>query len=103
VTQNTGIDIQTRSGSNVFAVAAGEVAALSFIPGFGNILIINNYSGFHTVYAHLSDINVSRSDKVSEGEVIAHSGESVDGSLLHFEIWKERDKLNPELWLAKRK
>ena len=103
VTQNTGIDIQTRSGSNVFAVANGEVAALSFIPGFGNILIINNYSGFHTVYAHLSDISVSRTDKVSEGEVIAHSGESVDGSLLHFEIWKERDKLNPELWLAKRK
>jgi len=103
VTQNTGIDIQTRPGSNVFAVADGEVAALSFIPGFGNILIINNYSGFHTVYAHLSDIGVSRSDKVTEGEVIAHSGESVDGSLLHFEIWKERDKLNPESWLTKRK
>ncbi len=103
VTQNTGIDIQTRAGSNVFAVADGEVAALSFIPGFGNILIVNNYSGFHTVYAHLSDISVSKSDKVSEGEVIAHSGESIDGSLLHFEIWKERDKLNPELWLAKRK
>lgn len=103
VTQNTGVDIQTRAGSNVFAVADGEVAALSFIPGFGNVLILNNYSGYHTVYAHLSDINVSKSDKVREGEVIAHSGESVDGSVLHFEIWKERDKLNPELWLAKRK
>lgn len=103
VTQNTGIDIQTRAGSNVFAVADGEVAALSFIPGFGNILIINNYSGYHTVYAHLSDINVSKSDKVNEGDVIAHSGESVDGSVLHFEIWKERDKLNPESWLARRK
>ena len=103
VTQNTGIDIQTRAGSNVFAVADGEVAALSFIPGFGNILIINNYSGFHTVYAHLADISVSKSDKVREGEVIAHSGESVDGSLLHFEIWKERNKLNPELWLVKRR
>ena len=102
VTQNTGIDIQTRAGSNVFAVADGEVAALSFIPGFGNILIINNYSGFHTVYAHLSDINVSKSDKVTEGQVVAHSGESVDGSVLHFEIWKERDKLNPESWLIKR-
>ena len=102
VTQNTGIDIQTRAGSNVFAVADGEVAALSFIPGFGNILILNNYSGFHTVYAHLSDINVSKSDKVTEGQVVAHSGESVDGSVLHFEIWKERDKLNPESWLIKR-
>ncbi|HEY6952812.1 MAG TPA: peptidoglycan DD-metalloendopeptidase family protein [Bacteroidota bacterium] len=103
VTQNTGIDINTKAGSNVFAVANGEVAALSFIPGFGNILIINNYSGYHTVYAHLADISVSKSDKVSAGEVIAHSGESIDGSLLHFEIWKERDKLNPETWLAKRK
>lgn len=103
VTQNTGIDIKTNAGSNVFAVANGEVAALSFIPGFGNILIINNYSGYHTVYAHLSDINVSKSDKVKVGEVIAHSGESIDGSLLHFEIWKEHDKLNPEAWLAKRK
>lgn len=102
VTQNTGVDIRTRAGSNVFAVADGEVAAISFIPGFGNILIINNYSGFHTVYAHLSDILVSRSDKVRKGEVIAHSGESIDGSLLHFEIWKEKDKLNPESWLAKR-
>jgi septal ring factor EnvC (AmiA/AmiB activator) len=103
VTQNTGIDIETHAGSNVFAVADGEVAALSFIPGFGNILIINHYLGFHTVYAHLADINVSKSDKVTEGEVIAHSGESVDGSVLHFEIWKERDKLNPQSWLAKRK
>ncbi len=103
VTQNTGIDIQTKAGSNVYAVADGEVAALSFIPGYGNILIINNYSGFHTVYAHLSEINVSKSDRVSEGEVIAHSGESVDGPILHFEIWRERDKLNPELWLAHRK
>jgi septal ring factor EnvC (AmiA/AmiB activator) len=103
VTQNTGVDIQTRAGSNVFAVADGEVAALSFIPGFGNVLILNNYAGYHTVYAHLSDISVSKSDRVREGEVIAHSGESVDGSVLHFEIWKERDKLNPELWLAKRK
>jgi septal ring factor EnvC (AmiA/AmiB activator) len=103
VTQNTGIDIETRAGSNVFAVADGEVAALSFIPGFGNILIINHFSGFHTVYAHLADINVSKAERVTEGEVIAHSGESVDGSVLHFEIWKERDKLNPQLWLAKRR
>lgn len=103
VTQNTGIDIGTQAGSNVFAVADGEVAALSFIPGFGNILIINHYSGYHTVYAHLSEIDVSKSDKVKEGEVIAHSGESVDGSILHFELWKEHDKLNPESWLARRK
>ncbi|MDD1748648.1 MAG: peptidoglycan DD-metalloendopeptidase family protein, partial [Methanothrix sp.] len=70
VTQNTGIDIKARSGSNVYAVADGEVAALSFIPGFGNIVIINNYSGYHTVYAHLADISVAKSDRVRAGDVI---------------------------------
>jgi murein DD-endopeptidase MepM/ murein hydrolase activator NlpD len=85
------------------AVADGEVATISFIPGFGNVLILNHYSGFRTVYAHLSEINVSESEKVKEGDVIGRSGESVEGSQLHFEIWKEKDKLNPESWLAKRR
>ncbi|MEK7748745.1 MAG: peptidoglycan DD-metalloendopeptidase family protein [Bacteroidota bacterium] len=103
VTQNAGIDIQISSESNVVAVADGEVSILSFIPGFGNVLILNHYEGYRTVYAHLSDISVAESDKVHEGEVIAKSGDSISGSVLHFEIWKERDKQDPESWLAKRK
>jgi len=39
---------------------------------------------------------------VKEGDVIATSGETLDGSRLHFEIWKERDKQNPEQWLSRR-
>jgi len=103
VTQNTGIDIKTPLGSNVHVVADGEVATLTFIPGFGNLLIIDHYSGYRSVYAHLADINVSESERVKEGEVIAHSGESVGGSILHFELWKGMEKLNPESWLAKRR
>jgi septal ring factor EnvC (AmiA/AmiB activator) len=102
ITQNTGIDIATASGSNVFAVADGEVAVLSFIPGFGNVLILNHYNGYRTVYAHLSDITVTESQHVSEGTVIAKSGDTVAGAILHFEIWKERDKQNPESWLVRR-
>jgi murein DD-endopeptidase MepM/ murein hydrolase activator NlpD len=29
------------------------------------------------------------------------SGESIDGPRLHFEIWKDREKLNPEHWLGR--
>lgn len=103
VTQNTGVDIQISSGSEVLAVADGEVSILSFIPGFGNVLILNHYNGYRTVYGHLSEILVSESQKVRGGETIAKSGDSVNGSILHFEIWKEREKQNPELWLAKRR
>jgi septal ring factor EnvC (AmiA/AmiB activator) len=101
VTQNTGIDIATPAGSDVFAVADGEVAVLSFIPGFGNVLILNHAGGYRTVYAHLSDINVAESQHVKEGAVIAKSGDTVAGAMLHFEIWKEREKQNPEWWLIR--
>ncbi len=101
VTQNTGIDIATPVGSDVLAVADGEVAVLSFIPGFGNVLILNHYNGYRTVYAHLSDVSVTESQRITEGTVIAKSGDTVAGAILHFEIWKEREKQNPEWWLAK--
>jgi septal ring factor EnvC (AmiA/AmiB activator) len=103
ITQNTGIDIATPSGSDVYAVADGEVAVLSFIPGFGNVLILNHSNGFRTVYAHLSDVTVSESQQITEGTIIAKSGDTVAGAILHFEIWKDREKQNPELWLANRR
>jgi septal ring factor EnvC (AmiA/AmiB activator) len=103
VTQNTGIDIATPVGSDVLAVADGEVAVLSFIPGFGNVLILNHYNGYRTVYAHLSDVSVTESQRITEGTIIAKSGDTVAGAILHFEIWKEREKQNPEWWLAKRR
>lgn len=101
VTQNSGVDISVKVGSDVTAVADGEVSILSFIPGYGNVLILNHYNGYRTVYAHLSDINVVEAQKVREGEVIGKSGDSISGSLLHFEVWKERNNQNPEIWLAK--
>jgi murein hydrolase activator len=103
VTQNTGIDIATAVGSDVLAVADGEVSVLSFIPGFGNVLILNHYDGYRTVYAHLSDVTVTNSQRITEGTVIAKSGDTVAGAILHFEIWKEREKQNPEWWLANRR
>ena len=101
-TENSGIDISTRAGSPVFAVADGEVSLLSFIPGFGNVLIVNHFDGYRTVYAHMADITVAEDQRVSEGMEIGKSGETVSGSMLHFEIWYEKVKQNPETWLAKR-
>jgi septal ring factor EnvC (AmiA/AmiB activator) len=101
ITQNTGIDISVPVGSDVVAVADGEVSVLSFIPGYGNLLILNHYGGYRTVYAHLSDIAVSEEQAVREGQVIARSGDSLSGAVLHFEIWKDREKQNPEWWLVK--
>jgi len=46
---------------------------------------------------------VSEGQQVTDGMVIAKSGDSVSGSILHFEVWKEKEKQNPEAWLSKRR
>jgi septal ring factor EnvC (AmiA/AmiB activator) len=102
VTQNTGIDISVPTGTDVRAVAAGEVAAISWLPSYGNLLILNHNNGFRTVYTHLSEITVTQGQKVNEGKAVGKSGESLAGPLLHFELWKEREKQDPEVWLSKR-
>jgi murein hydrolase activator len=103
VTQNTGIEISVPNGTAVRAVADAEVAMIHWLPSYGNLVILNHSDGYRTVYAHLSDIEVSEGQQVKEGSVIAKSGDSVSGSVLHFELWKEKEKQNPESWLARRR
>jgi septal ring factor EnvC (AmiA/AmiB activator) len=101
ITQNTGIDIAVKAGSPVSAVAEGEISKIWWLPGYGNIVIINHYSGYRTIYTHLAEIKITEGQKVKEGDVIAESGEALNGPRLHFELWKDREKQNPETWLGK--
>jgi septal ring factor EnvC (AmiA/AmiB activator) len=101
VTVNTGIDIAVDPGSPVSAVADGQVAKIFWMPSYGNLLILNHAGGYRTVYTHLSEITVAEGQRVAEGDIIAQSGESLEGARLHFEIWKDREKQNPELWLSR--
>ena len=102
VTQNTGIDIAVKAGTPVRAVARGEVSTIWWLPSFGNLVILNHYGGYRTVYSHLAEIHVVEGQQVADGEVIGSSGESVDGPRLHFEVWKGKEKQNPEAWLSDR-
>jgi septal ring factor EnvC (AmiA/AmiB activator) len=99
VTENTGIDINVPAGTDVYAVAPGEVSTIWWLPSFGNLVIINHYGGYRTVYAHLSEIEVREGEKVDEGVRIGKSGESLSGPIVHFEVWKFKEKQDPELWL----
>jgi septal ring factor EnvC (AmiA/AmiB activator) len=100
ITQNTGIDIAVASGSPVTAVAEGEVARIWWLPSYGNMVILSHNNGYRTIYTHLSEIVVGEGQPVREGDIIAQSGEGLDGPRLHFEIWKDREKQNPESWLS---
>ena len=102
VTLNYGVDIKTSSDEKVIAVADGVVSAIDWLPGYGSVIIITHKGDYRTVYSHLSDIYVREGDKVKLGTVIGKVGESIEGNVLHFEIWNSREKQNPEKWLAGR-
>lgn len=102
VTINYGIDIKASGDLSVRAVADGIVSTIDWLPGYGSILILTHKDGFRTVYGHLSSITVTEGERVRPGEMIGKVGESLEGNILHFEVWNQRNNQNPEIWLAKK-
>ena len=102
VTVNYGIDIKVFSDLNVKSVAEGVVSAIDWIPGYGSIVIVSHKGNYRTVYSHLDKIFVSEGDRITYNYGIGKVGESINGFVLHFEIWKSRKNQNPEVWLVKR-
>jgi septal ring factor EnvC (AmiA/AmiB activator) len=96
---NNGIDITSSRSSKVKVVFSGEVSKIIRIPGT-NITVIIRHGNYITVYQNLDQVLVKTGDKVTTGQVIGVVGHSDDGLfLLHFEIWNEINKQNPQTWL----
>ena len=102
VTLNYGVDIKAFGDLSVKCVASGVVSVIDYIPGYGSVIIVTHKGDYRTVYSHLSEIYINEGDKVISGSLSAKIGESLDGNILHFELWNSRKNQNPELWFAKR-
>ena len=102
ITVNYGVDIKITSDKNVKAVSSGIISVIEWIPGYGSIIIISHSDDYRTVYSHLEEIYVQEGDEVTIGQTIASVGGSIEGNVLHFEIWNSRVNQNPEIWLAKK-
>ena len=95
---HTGIDFGARVGTPVHATGAGVVTKISTsFSGYGRQIEIDHGFGFVTKYAHLSEFNVKMGQKVKRGECIGFSGNtgSSTGPHLHYEIIKNKKKVNP--------
>jgi len=103
-TENPGIDIKGKPGSEIRTVLGGVVTTITFIRGFGTTIIIDHGNGFYTVYSHVTKVETNEDSQVRGGDVIAYMGDSssINGAQLHFEIWGQGKKLDPEKWLKKK-
>ncbi|NQT61646.1 MAG: peptidoglycan DD-metalloendopeptidase family protein [Candidatus Marinimicrobia bacterium] len=103
VTTNPGIDIAAPKGKGVRAVLDGIVVAITWIPGYGNTMIVDHGDSYYTVYAHIDNIQVNMNGYVLRDQVIAQVSDtgSLDGARLHFEVWRGKDKVDPLKWLKR--
>ncbi len=99
---NNGIDIQTSRGENARSIFKGEVSRVISISGANNAVIVR-HGQYFSVYSNLGDIHVEPGQTINTGDSIGAIASSPDSgeTILHFEIWKDREKQNPEAWLFK--
>lgn len=101
VVDNKGVYITSPAGSEALAVAQGEVTNIFSIPG-NNSAVIVRHGKFLTVYANLTSIFVSVGQKVKQGDKMGRIYTDPDNntaSSLFFQLYKEKNILNPESWL----
>ena len=93
-----GMDFSARKGTPIYATGNGVVKrADNRSSGYGKHIRIDHSFGYISLYAHLSKYNVRRGQRVKRGDIIGYvgnTGRSV-GPHLHYEIFKDKKKINP--------
>ena len=99
---NKGIYLQTTAGTKARAVYKGEVTSC-FMVG-GTYAVIVQHGNYRTVYSNLSKLSVKQGDKVDTKQTIGTIFTDPDQDQkteLYFQIYKDKNIQNPELWIAK--
>lgn len=101
---HNGHDWAVNTGTKVRAAAEGVVELSYFSESYGYNILINHNNGFKTRYAHLSEVKVSKGEKVEQSQVIALSGSTgfSTGPHLHFEVVKDGKRVNPIEYVSNR-
>ena len=106
---HTGVDYAVPVGTDVLAVADGVIENANWGRSYGTQLV-QKLDGGWFIYAHLSKTLVKPGDKVSEGQVIAKSGNTGNstGPHLHAELrskshWSSGTDLDPAALIGAKK
>jgi len=99
-----GLFIRATEGSEVKAVAAGQVVYADWLRGFGNLLVIDHGDGFLSVYGNNQSLLKETGDAVRPGEAVATVGNSGGNpeSGLYFELRHQGQAFDPLRWVSLR-
>lgn len=101
VTDNPGIDIAASEGAKARSIFEGTVSGIFSQDGYNKVVMVRHGS-YISIYANLSSINVRMGEKVRANQdlgTIYRDPEYGNKPVLHFELRRERAKLNPMQWI----
>ncbi|MDQ1302219.1 MAG: Peptidase protein [Pseudomonadota bacterium] len=96
-----GVLISAPSGSEVVAVRNGRVVYADWLPGLGQLLVIDHGGGWLSLYGHNQDLLHPVGKQVVAGDVIAHVGDTggQPRPALYFEVRRNGKPQNPHQWV----
>ena len=100
-----GVDIKAERTTVVKASEGGKIATIKNDPRYGLTVVIEHVNGFKSVYSNLLTTEfVSEGENIKKGQSIGTIGNSasfeiVDEPHLHFEIIKDGEYLDPNIYL----
>ncbi|MFA5803378.1 MAG: M23 family metallopeptidase [Melioribacteraceae bacterium] len=99
-----GIDFGVASGSPVYASAGGLIIFAEYTVESGYQIMIQHDNNYLTIYKHCSSLIKKIRERVTQGELIAlsgNTGKNTTGQHLHFEIWQNGKPIDPQKILLK--
>lgn len=98
---HNGIDIATKTGTQIKSIRKGIVFFAAWREGYGNTVIIQHEDGYTSFYGHCSRIFVKQGQWVNQGDHIANVGSTgrSTGSHLHYTLIRHGKLLNPFKYL----
>jgi murein DD-endopeptidase MepM/ murein hydrolase activator NlpD len=95
-----GYDLASLAGSPVTASNAGRVVFAEELGIYGQCAIVDHGLGLHSLYGHLSSLDVQAGDPVQKGQVLGLSGQTglAGGDHLHFAMLLHGVYVDPVEW-----
>lgn len=100
ILKNDGVELGALPNSNVYSIYKGLVVNIISIPGTGQSIIIK-HGHYYSVYSQVGKVYVEKGQNVSRGQRIAQLKGDQKLEKLIFQLWKGKEKQDPQKWLLK--